>query len=170
MNNHEATRIYDKLAASLSEAGLDWLVSQVAAEIRHGKPEQRKLKVRPSEETEPLLLAVEEEGQKRTTARFVGSAEYTANERLNLLLAAIERATVHVAAMEQDVAQVLARSRSPKAGEAEEVATLAFTFKDEREGATSRESTPERRRQLLPWSRKTDNLIRELREVANAKS
>jgi hypothetical protein len=168
VNDQEAIRIYETLAASLKNAGLGWLVDEVAAEIRHGKPEQRKLKVRPSDENEPVLLALEEEGQKRTTARFVGSAEYTANERLNLLLTAIERATVHVVAMEQDVAQLLARSRSPKADEAQEINTIAFAFSAEPEGGTARESNPARRRHLLPWSRETDRLIRELKEAANA--
>ncbi len=162
MNDQEAIRVYEKLGASLRNAGLGWLVDEVAAEIRHGKPEERKLKVRPSDENEPVLLTLEDEGQRRTTARFVGSAEYTANERLNLLLTAIERATVHVVAMEQDVAQLLARSRSPKADEAEEIDHLAFTFKPEQEGATARESNPDRRRQLLPWSREGTAVHRSL--------
>jgi hypothetical protein len=170
MNDQEATRIYENLDTSLRKAGLGWLVDEVAAEIRHGKPEQRKLRVRASDEAEPVLIALEEEGQRRTTARFVGSAEYTPNERLNLLLTAIERATVEVAAMEQDTAKLLARSRSPKADETEEINALAFTFKAEQEGSVARESTPDRRRQLLPWSTVTGRLIRELKEVANAHS
>jgi hypothetical protein len=39
MNDREATRIYEKLALSLRNAGLGWLIEEVTAEIRHGKPE-----------------------------------------------------------------------------------------------------------------------------------
>jgi hypothetical protein len=97
---------FENLIATLSEKGLAWVVNQVRHQIELGKPITRRAKElyyprRSGEEdsrfaSDPALRPGRE-------VQFRATVEYTDDERLQLLLSAIQQAVLNTAAIEEVV-------------------------------------------------------------------
>ena len=83
----EAKITYDELSRIAIDAGLKWLVEDAAVEISLGKQSLQKIKTE-------ITLYAEDDGnapkRKGKPATFVITAEYSENEKLQLLVEAIE--------------------------------------------------------------------------------
>src|SRR4051794_3740366 len=95
ITDSEVDKVYDTLRGTLQETGFSWVAAQVAREIRLGKTESKKIRTTERDEPEEFLL----DNPIRTgkPEMFTSSVEYTPKERLELLLAALEHASIEVA-------------------------------------------------------------------------
>jgi hypothetical protein len=105
LNNDECNEVFDTLIKYLQEQGLGWVESEVREHIRLGKTVEKERK--PSEESSINLFGYldgyedQEHLNTEPSPTFPIIVEYTAEERLQLLISAIEQAVVNTAAMEE---------------------------------------------------------------------
>lgn len=92
MKDHDYEMTYQKLASTLNHEGLAWLVRQVTEQILMGK-----ISVSSSRDGKKRVR----KGKKTSTGTY--STEYTARERLALLVAATKHAIVDRVDMEAKV-------------------------------------------------------------------
>lgn len=100
----EARRLFEKLATQLREAGASTLVDQVIDEIAQGKQivyktVGRRRAARDLQRAEADEIYVER-GRKR---EYAETLDYSAHERLDLLLEALERAILDARDIESDL-------------------------------------------------------------------
>lgn len=117
MNISECNEVYNQLVSSLREKDLSWVVDQVNETLALGKPQSRKVKTyeeRVERNQLPLFPGSSSSSEPTVyeygkptgpKADLTAILEYTPQERLILLLNAIEQAVVDTAAME-DIAVV----------------------------------------------------------------
>lgn len=114
MTPEECSQVYDQLVAMMRESGMAWVTEQVIETILLGKSQPKKVRTfrEPSpNERLPLLYSIDDsnhltvsESKRRLTGPEVdltATREYTPQERLMLLISAIEQAVIETAAMEQ---------------------------------------------------------------------
>jgi hypothetical protein len=102
MSDDECRDVFDTLIISLQASGLAWVESQVRDQIRLGKTIEREREV-PNELRfqRSIFEADREQTNRRSPTTFPITIEYSAQERLRLLIDAIEHAVVNTAAMEE---------------------------------------------------------------------
>lgn len=107
LTNTEADQLYEVFAAALAQQGLQWVVDQVAEQIRYGKLEEAEV-----EERSFLLLEEQdlvETGQRRrrrgSKIKLMKTLPYSPQERLRLMVDAVERITSHVLKLEETLTQ-----------------------------------------------------------------
>jgi hypothetical protein len=105
MNDDECRAVFDTLMTSLQAKGLAWVESQVRDQIRLGKTIEREREA-PDEwsfQQKSIFEADNDREQPKahSPATFPITVEYSAQERLQLLIDAIEHAVVNTAAMEE---------------------------------------------------------------------
>jgi hypothetical protein len=83
----EANAAYGELSLIAIGAGLKWLVEDAAVEISLGKQSLQKIKTETTQYAEDDGYAPKRKGKPAT---FVITAEYTENEKLQLLVEALE--------------------------------------------------------------------------------
>ena len=102
MTETESEQAFGTISEGMKSAGLEWVITQAAEQIRFGKPEMKS--VRTTIEGSPELAVPGLDGRRRSTREtFASTREYSANERLMLLLDALERALVSTSEMEAAV-------------------------------------------------------------------
>jgi hypothetical protein len=87
----EAEKVYNQLSDIISKAGLDWLIADVRHQISMGKQVTKDIQV---ESTLDSLLGNYHPKRKGRKAAFIVTQPLTENERLLLLIEALEAATV----------------------------------------------------------------------------
>jgi hypothetical protein len=160
MNENDATRAFQVLAEALSASQFSWLLDEVLAEIRRGKPKEKRVRV--GEASEFVLVTDELEPARGRSATFVESIEYTPSERLEILLSALERGVVAPISMEEEIANTLLEmTKQPTTAGAAAI----FKFVDEGDGGGSRESNQQDRQKRAALGR---DLARSLTQCKNA--
>jgi hypothetical protein len=108
MTEEDFVYCYEQIAEELTTTGRGWIVSQVEERLNQGKTHMVKvetLKLR--DETAQLSLFSEKEHglqfQRGKSAEFLQLADYTVQERLFLLLDAIEVLVIHEMSLEDAV-------------------------------------------------------------------
>lgn len=93
----------------LEEVGLGWVVEQVQEKIHLGHPTETKVNVlvrhKQSKDQPSLLETQNAEYRKGPKATYVVTREYEPNEKLDLLLKAIELSVIQTAEMENHLLQ-----------------------------------------------------------------
>jgi hypothetical protein len=159
MTEENARESYSQIVAIIKDTQIKWILGEVEEEIRRGKPQQRKVKV---EKSENDLWAAEMDAQqeKRSVAKFTASIEYTQEERLELLIHALEQTTLEAANMEITTALALnaiCKESNP------DLPLITLEFRGEGE-SPSRRSTSEGRRELNNWHKEMSQLLEKIKE------
>jgi hypothetical protein len=105
LNDGEAREVFVGLDRLLREAGLDWVCDQVQDEIRLGKLERKEV------ETVKELFLIDETKQpslrkpmgKGRKERLMTVGEFSPQERLRMLVDAMQRAVVDTGDIEEEV-------------------------------------------------------------------
>jgi hypothetical protein len=172
LNDGEAREAFVGLDRLLREKGLDWVCDQVQDEIRLGKLERKEVEtvkeLRSTDETkQPSLRKPMGKGRK-VTLMTVG--EFSPQERLRILIDAMQRAVVDTGDLEQDVAaffnspprQVEANTDVARTNaEMDAAREIRFVRLDQRRSDTV--TTPERPLERGDAIRRLRGLIDELR-------
>jgi hypothetical protein len=101
-----ARHAFERLADTLRERRLSWLVEQVQDRIREGKPVVRSIKELHAERQNWETVGEAVRGEKLKPGRrveFRTTEEFTEEEQLDLLLSAIRQAVLNAAAIEETV-------------------------------------------------------------------
>jgi len=100
----EARRLFEKLATQLREAGASTLVDQVIDEIAQGKQVVYKTVARRRAARQLQRAEADEIYVERGKGReYAETLDYSAHERLDLLLEALERAILDAQQIESDL-------------------------------------------------------------------
>lgn len=110
MTEGEAVAIFDKLSHVLEELGLGWLLLQVSERIRFGKLSQAEVSVPKSaaEGATAVLPGIGDApagrpaGRRATKEKLTRTDDFTARERLELLVGAIEQVSVSLPELEAE--------------------------------------------------------------------
>lgn len=162
MNEIEHESTFRRLAETLREVGLEWLVAEVFVEIRRGKPQPKKVKVQSFHEY--TLVEDEPVSIGRKPAMFVESVEFTPSEKVDILISAIERALVAPCVMETQVANILTKTTKYFGSSAESV---DYKFVAEGETLDSRTSTDNERVKRTAFGDSLSGTINKLRKVTH---
>ena len=111
MPERDPDEAYSIILEALRAHGLSWVATQIQDQVRSGKPTTRVVSPRPA----PISgLFAEEVSQPRGSRRerLAATEPYSSQERLALALDALERAVVHTADMEEEVAKFFATERT----------------------------------------------------------
>jgi hypothetical protein len=103
MSDDECRAVFDTLIISLQDSGLAWVESQVRDQIRLGKTIEREREVPNELSFQQSIFGADndrEQTKRHSPNTFPITIEYSAQERLRLLIDAIEHAVVNTAAME----------------------------------------------------------------------
>ena len=164
MNDNEAIRAFQVFSEALRASQFSWLLDEVLAEIRRGKPKERKLRV--GEAREFVLVGGDEpEPARGRPATFVESVEYTATERLEILVSALERGIVAPISMEEGIANTLLKTAKQPTPTA---ATVTFKFVPEGEEGGSRESTQQDRHKRAVLGRELAQSLTQCKDAIHA--
>jgi hypothetical protein len=102
----EIRRLFDKLATQLRERGAGTLVDQVIDEITQGKQIIYKTLPRKRETAQLFRPETDEVTTERGGRReYAETLQYSAAERLDLLLQALERAIIDVGTIDSELAK-----------------------------------------------------------------
>jgi hypothetical protein len=127
VDQKESLDLYDQFASTLRRLDLGWVVEQVNQRIAAGKTVRTKeirpfaevLRPRPSQ-TDAFgsgVVRVDRQLVESKATTFIATEEFTASERLLLLIAAIERAVVDTYEMERALPSMLAPSEPIESSE-----------------------------------------------------
>lgn len=106
MNDAECIEVYDHLVRILNENELSWISTQVAEQIRLGKTVEKEIATFKESHGEPPLFGADNyhiQYKKGPKVTFPVTEEYEPQERLLLLIDAIEQTIVNTAEMESHV-------------------------------------------------------------------
>lgn len=159
MTEVNARESYSQLVAIIKDTQIKWILEEVEEEIRRGKPQQRKVKVEKSEDG-PWSAETDTQQDKRSIAKFTASIEYTPEERLELLIHALEQATLEAANME--ITTVLALNEMRKENDPN-LSMVTLEFRGEGD-SPSRRSTSEGRRELIIWHKELSLVLTKIKE------
>src|SRR6478752_5626100 len=109
LTDSQSVRVYDELQQTLLELGFEAVVIDVEAEVRRGKSESARVRAFDVELPDEFSEITEVRYGKPTT--FTRSIEYTPQERLVLLVDAIERASVDIGELHDGVIHILSEGR-----------------------------------------------------------
>ena len=102
MAEQDLKATYEQLSALLLEHRLGWLVQLVEAQIAAGKTIVKSVMA----DTEVRTPDLEVLPRRRVRTRLLGSVEYTAEERLLLLVDAIRRVVTAASQLEMEVLRI----------------------------------------------------------------
>jgi len=108
MTAEECDNAFDVLEHAMNEAGLTWVTNQVAEDIRFGKARKKSFSVR-QEKADLLVAGWYGEEPKRSRETFSTTEPYTSEERLRMLVRALEQTTVAIDRMENSVRDRITR-------------------------------------------------------------
>jgi len=107
----EAEKAYKELLEIIREVGLGHVAHEVVAEVNLGKTAAKKVKVEDYEKSEDYLLSVPSPKRRTKTETFTETVAFTAHEKLRILIAAVERATIELSSMLASITEVLVHGR-----------------------------------------------------------
>ena len=131
----EAENTYSALDQIIRRANLGYVADQVAFQIRLGKAETKKVQIEAISAETNSEVPTTRRRRKGKTEVFTESVEFSSLEKLNLLVRAIERATIEVAELHSDTAQLLDKAIHNRPDSAAGVEGLSFQFVDESSSA-----------------------------------
>ena len=91
LESKQAKKVYDQLSAIIKKVGLDWLIADVAHQISLGKQDTQNIQVESTQRGPQGESVPKRKGRK---AAFVVTQPLTENEKLLLLIEALEAATI----------------------------------------------------------------------------
>lgn len=106
MSPSEATEVYESLIAMLKQLGLVWVVEQVSQEAASGRTITKTVSLQ-GEELTPTGR------RRRQRVEFASTMPYSPQERLHLLLNAVEHAVVGTLEMRRTTFEVLSATGAP---------------------------------------------------------
>lgn len=110
MSDRSSSNAYQILLETLRKHGLHWVAGQVQEQVRSGKPVTKD--VSPFLAVDRIVFADEgffpTSARKGRRQRLAATEEYSADERLELIIKAIESAVIHTAAIEAELAEFFA--------------------------------------------------------------
>lgn len=105
MPDRNPNEAYRMLLDALREKGLAWVAEQVQEQVRSGKPVTKD--VSPYRETDSMIFATEGFVPGTSTRgprqRLAATEEYSPEERVDLLIDALEAAVIHIADIEAEL-------------------------------------------------------------------
>jgi hypothetical protein len=158
MGEQSAEEAYRALVHWLRENDLSWVAEQVEDEIKLGKVKQERIKVTSDMFSVPEPLARLPSG-RQSSADFVGRAEYTAQEKFEMVVGAVHATIIGAVRIQDALAETLgAYDRS-----------MAIRFVPGETGETQHEYVPADLDHRRAAAEKVEALLSELRkEVKNA--
>lgn len=124
MTSEECDLAFDQLERAMNEAGLAWVTTQVAEDLRFGKTRTKRLSVR---EEKSDRFATELLGVSRRSNVTVSATEpYSSEEKLRMLVRALEQTTVAIDRMEGVI-----RNRINRVTETQEWRSIQLVRSDE---------------------------------------
>ena len=101
MARMDRTEFYNALLAGLRDKGLEWVASQVQEQVRSGKLVSKKVSPFIENPRELFTLGSVLSAGKGKPQILISTEEYSAEERLEIAVDAIEAAVVHTAKIEE---------------------------------------------------------------------
>jgi len=124
VTSEECDLAFDQLERAMNEAGLAWVTTQVAEDLRFGKTRTKRLSVR---EEKSDRFATELLGVSRRSNVTVSATEpYSSEEKLRMLVRALEQTTVAIDRMEGVI-----RNRINRVTETQEWRSIQLVRSDE---------------------------------------
>jgi hypothetical protein len=107
MNEQDYDKIYSAVSEVLRQKEMLWVLEQVDEQIRFGKTESKEISPKERAHRQSNLPTLETSSRMRKSRRgepeeFLVSTEYSAQEKLHLLIDAIEQSVVNANRMVQD--------------------------------------------------------------------
>ena len=156
MTSEECNMAFDQLEHAMNEAGLAWVTTQVAEDLRFGKTRTKRLSVR---EEKSDRFVTELLGTPRRSNVMVSATEpYSAEEELRMLVRALEQTTVAIDHMEGVI-----RNRINRKSETKDWRLIQLVRSDEpdREAVVIHSTATTGRSEKVT---ELENLLRALRE------
>jgi len=114
MDSQECNKVFERLLHMLDKNKINWVVEQVKQQVQLGKTIEKEIETLKHKEKEFAQLREDDvyipKVKKGPKAKFPVTEEYTPNEKLNLLLDAIEQAIVNTADMENHLIEYFGSS------------------------------------------------------------
>ena len=154
MDNDDLDRLYNGILDLLRNQGIGWVADQVIEGVGLGRIVQREFKALQTERMQTLSfessLVESSSGRRGPREDVLVSEPYNQEDRLRLLLDAIEEAVVNSRAMEEHLFDYLASNQSDiNSIEFYSEETDSDTMRIERHGARSRYDATERLKSQL---------------------
>jgi hypothetical protein len=124
VTSEECDLAFDQLEHAMNEAGLAWVTTQVAEDLRFGKTRTKKLSVR--EEKSDRFVTELLGAPRRSNVTVSATEPYTSEEKLRMLVRALEQTTVAIDRMEGVI-----RNRFNRMPEAKEWRSIQLVRSDE---------------------------------------
>ena len=105
VSEEKAQELFLTLITITRDLGLDWVSNQILDEINRGKEQVVRAKRRRGKQFYELAQPFNEAIDKSTRESGIQTTEYSARERLELLLNSLEYAVTHVSRMEQELVE-----------------------------------------------------------------
>lgn len=113
MTPEECEIAFEKLEHAMNEAGLAWVTNQVAEDVRFGKTRTKKLSVQ-QERTDIWVAELVSEEPRRSRVTVSATEPYSSEEKLRMLVRALQQTTVAIDRMENVVRACIARMPETK--------------------------------------------------------
>lgn len=153
MTEEQCQEAYSTLTNILTQNNLDWVIGEVDNEIRLGKIVDRLVKERSRQQSgSDLSFEIVDTRNQRLSSRPIyvqQRVEYTGQERIHILIRAIEHAVINVGDIEENTANSLARHGGFVRLVFEPDGTNEQSFVIEQSQVTIRSKSREQLRQLL---------------------
>jgi hypothetical protein len=135
LRDQEAEALYEELIDLLADAGWGWVVGQVLDEIRLGKMEAKRVRVSEiSLSDEYLVVSRTPEKPRAKSEIFTHTVPYTPNERLALLVKAMERSTIELFDIYVATTEFTERRRQQSEAGLHHPLSIEFRSEDESQG------------------------------------
>jgi hypothetical protein len=113
MTPEECEIAFEKLEHAMNEAGLAWVTNQVAEDVRFGKTRTKKLSVQ-QERADIWAAELVSEEPRRSRVTVSATEPYSSEEKLRMLVRALQQTTVAIDRMENVVRACIARMPETK--------------------------------------------------------
>jgi hypothetical protein len=113
MTPEECEVAFEKLEHAMNEAGLAWVTNQVAEDVRFGKTRTKKLSVQ-QERADIWAAELVSEEPRRSRVTVSATEPYSSEEKLRMLVRALQQTTVGIDRMENVVRACIARMPETK--------------------------------------------------------
>ena len=112
MTSEECDLAFDQLEHAMNEAGLAWVTTQVAEDLRFGKTRSKKLSVR--EEKSDRFVTELLGAPRRSNVTVSATEPYSSEDKLRMLVRALEQTTVAIDRMEGVIRHRINRNSESK--------------------------------------------------------
>lgn len=113
LSDTESSHVYEALSKFVRERGLDWILEQVAEQVRFGMEEKKSVRVG---RDDVWPETPDEPRSRRSKVLFAATRPFTEQEKLRLLIDAIQQAVVNTTEMEASFREGLGTLEVPRAG------------------------------------------------------